>query len=138
MHVTTPHPSGVPTPPRSTATSSLLAITRQELRIARHATIGASTRTLCVHPTAGVLQQLVGLRAGSALEEDVFAGTTAWTVQVLEGRLRLAGGRPSWIGLPGDFFVGHPGAQQLYAERDTALLVTTVRPHAASSASVGQ
>jgi hypothetical protein len=129
---------GVSSTFQSAATSSLLTITRQELRIARHSTTGASARMLCLHPTAGVVQQLVGLRAGSALAEDVLAGATAWTVQVLEGRLRLAGGRPSWIGLPGDLLIGHPGDQQLFAERDTALLVTTVRPHAASSTPMNQ
>ena len=138
MRVSMPPSPGASTPFHSTATSSLLAITRQELRIARHATMGASTRILCLHPTAGVIQQLVGLRAGSALVEDVLAGATAWTVQVLEGRLRLAGGRPSWIGLPGDFLIGHPGDQELYAERDAAMLVTTVRPHAAPSVGVDQ
>ena len=136
MHVSMPHSPGVPTPFPLTATSSLLAITRQELRIARYSTIGASVRVLCHHPTAGPVQQLVGLRAGSALMEYVVAGATAWTVQVLEGRLRLAGARPNKIGLPGDFFVGHPDDQQLYAEHDTALLVTTVRPHTDSSAPV--
>jgi hypothetical protein len=40
--------------------------------------------------------------------------------------------------LPGDLFVGQPGDQQLCAERDTALLVTTVRPHVAPPAAVGQ
>ena len=138
MRVSMPHAPGVSTPFHSTATSSLLALTRQELRIARHSTSGASARILCLHPTAGVVQQLVGLRAGAPLAEDVLVGATAWTVQVLEGRLRLAGGRPNWIGLPGNFFVGHPGDQQLCAERDTALLVTTVRPHAVQSTAVSQ
>ena len=133
MRVSMPCSPGISSPFHSTATSSLLSLTRQELRIARHSTIGVSVRILCLHPTAGVVQQLVGLRAGSALAEDILAGVTAWTIHVLEGRLRLVGGRPSWIGLPGDLFVGHPGDQHLCAERDTALLVTTVRPHATSS-----
>jgi hypothetical protein len=106
--------------------SFLLAVARQQLNLARHATAGCAARTICGDSRGPLRQSVVALRAGHVLGSEVTAGSSAWTAQVLQGQVLLTVGRARRFAWPGELLPGPISAHELIAVNDSVLLMTTV------------
>lgn len=105
--------------------SSLIALARQQLKIAREASSGRSAKTVYGGHDHVLRQTLIALAAGYKLNEHDNPGEA--TVHVLHGRVRLDSGDVSWEGSPGDFLIA-PGARHtLVAIEDSAVLLTVAK-----------
>jgi quercetin dioxygenase-like cupin family protein len=118
--------------------SSLTALARAQLKIAREASSGRSAKTVYGGNEHVLRQTLIALAAGHGLDEHDSPGEA--TVHVLQGRVRLSSGDSSWEGSPGDLLVVPDARHALAALEDSAVLLTvakhgypdptTHRPHA--------
>jgi hypothetical protein len=106
--------------------SFLLAVARQQLNLARHATAGRSTLTICGDGSGPLCHSIVALRAGEVLGPELSAGSSAWTFQVLQGQVVLTSGRNRRFGWPGELLAGPACPYELVAAHDTVLLMTFV------------
>lgn len=79
--------------------SSLTALARQQLTIARQASSGRSAQTVYGGPEHMLRQTLIALAAGHRPDEHDNPGET--TVHVLHGGVRLSAGDVGWEGFPG-------------------------------------
>ncbi|MHC9294518.1 cupin domain-containing protein [Mycobacterium sp. LTG2003] len=109
---------------------SLTALARQQLASARTATSGRSAHTVYGGHEHALRQTLIALTQGSGLDEHESPGEA--TLQVIEGRVRLANAEASWEGSPGDHIVIPRTRHTLHALADSVVLLTVVKtmgPH---------
>jgi quercetin dioxygenase-like cupin family protein len=101
---------------------SLIALARQQLKLARTASSGRSAQTVYGGHEHTLRQTLITLAAGRRLDEHDSPGEA--TVHVLHGRVRLAAGDLAWEGSPGDLIVVPAARHTLEAIEDSAVLLT--------------
>lgn len=102
--------------------SSLTALVRQQLELARQASSGRSAHTVFGGHEHVLRQTLVALAAGHGLDEHESPGEA--TLHVLHGRVRLSAGDLGWEGSPGDLLVIPDARHALDALEDSAVLLT--------------
>ena len=100
--------------------SCLLTIARQELTRATNSPHGRSERVLFGDQPGSSRISVLALRAAVHRPEPL---ETAWTVQVLAGRVRLRHPTRTWVGFPGDLITG-PAGGSLTADADAAVLLS--------------
>jgi len=105
--------------------SSLTALIRQQLALARDTSSGRSARTVYGGHEHVLRQTLIALAAGQLLEEHENPGEA--TVHVLHGRVRLAAGEESWDGSSGDLLIVPDSRHSLEALADAAVLLTVAK-----------
>lgn len=102
--------------------SSLTALARQQLKIARTAPSGRSAQTVYGGHEHMLRQTVIALAEGRTLAEHDSPGEA--TVHVLHGRVRLTTGDVAWEGSPGDLIVVPAARHALEAIEDSAVLLT--------------
>lgn len=102
--------------------SSLTALARQQLKLARAASSGRSAQTVFGGHEHVLRQTLIALAAGRRLDEHDSPGEA--TVHVLHGRVRLVAGDLGWEGSPGDLIVVPLTRHALEALEDSVVLLT--------------
>lgn len=105
--------------------SSLTALARQQLKIAKEASSGRSAHTVYGGHEHMLRQTLVALNAGRRLDEHENPGEA--TVHVLHGRVRLSSGDVGWEGSPGDLIIVPNARHALEALEDSAVLLTVAK-----------
>ncbi|HSL06648.1 MAG TPA: cupin domain-containing protein [Pseudonocardiaceae bacterium] len=105
--------------------SSLTALAREQLKIARQASGGRSAKTVYGGHEHVLRQTLIALAAGHRLDEHDNPGEA--TVHVLHGRVRLSAGEIGWEGSPGDLLIVPVGRHALDALEDSAVLLTVAK-----------
>ncbi len=104
--------------------SSLEAVAREQLDLARDASSGRSSRVVYGGRGHALRQTVMALAAGQMLGEHENPGEA--TVHVLHGRVRLAAGETSWDGSPGDLLIVPERRHTLEALEAAAVLLTVV------------
>ncbi|RFS45632.1 cupin domain-containing protein [Micromonospora craniellae] len=102
--------------------SSLSTLAEEQLDLARVAQSGRSARTVYGGSGHKLRQTLVALALGKSLAEHDSPGEA--TLQVLQGRVRLVALNQSWTGGEGDLLVIPKARHSLYADEDSAVLLT--------------
>ncbi len=102
--------------------SSLTALAREQLKIARQASSGRSAKTVYGGHEHVLRQTLIALTAGHKLDEHINSGES--TVHVLHGRVRLSAGEVNWEGCAGDLLIVPDARNALEALEDSAVLLT--------------
>ncbi|GAA1314420.1 cupin domain-containing protein [Pseudonocardia xinjiangensis] len=105
--------------------SSLTALARQQLELARNASSGRSAQTVFGGHEHVLRQTVIALAAGHGLDEHESPGEA--TVHVLHGRVRLSAGEEGWEGSPGDLLIVPPARHTLDALTDSAVLLTVAK-----------
>lgn len=105
--------------------SSLTALARQQLNLARNASSGRSSRTVYGGHEHVLRQTLIALAAGQVLDEHENPGEA--TVHVLTGRVRLVAGDTSWEGSAGDLLIVPDARHTLEAVEAAAVLLTVAK-----------
>ncbi len=102
--------------------SSLTALIREQLELARASSSGRSAHTVFGGHEHVLHQTLIALAAGHGLDEHDSPGDA--TVHVLHGRVRLRAGEDGWGGSPGDLLIVPSTRHSLDALEDSAVLLT--------------
>lgn len=105
--------------------SSLTALARDQLAIARSASSGRSASTVFGGHENVMRQTLIALAAGQQLGEHENPGEA--TVHVLQGRVRLHSARDEWEGSPGDLLVVPDHRHDLEALEDAVVLLSVAK-----------
>ena len=105
--------------------SSLTALMRHQLELARNASSGRSARTVFGGHEQTLRQTMIALPAGSHLAEHENPGEA--TVQVLQGRVTLRAGDVSWEGSPGDLLIVPQARHSLEAIEESVVLLTVAK-----------
>ena len=105
--------------------SSLTALMRHQLELARNASSGRSARTVFGGHEQALRQTMIALAAGSHLAEHENPGEA--TVQVLQGRVTLRAGDVSWEGSPGDLLIVPQARHSLEAIEESVVLLTVAK-----------
>ena len=102
--------------------SSLTALARQQLELAREAPSGRSAHAVFGGHEHVLRQTLIALAAGQRLNEHESPGEA--TLHVLHGRVCLTSGTRGWEGSPGDLLIIPDARHALEALEDSAVLLT--------------
>jgi quercetin dioxygenase-like cupin family protein len=102
--------------------SSLTALGRGQLELARAASSGRSAHTVFGGHEHVLHQTLIALAAGHGLDEHDSPGDA--TVHVLHGRVCLHAGTDSWEGSAGDLLIVPAVRHTLDALEDSTVLLT--------------
>jgi quercetin dioxygenase-like cupin family protein len=105
--------------------SSLTALARQQLKLARAASSGRSADTVYGGHEHVLRQTVIAMVAGRRLDEHDNPGEA--TVHVLFGRVRLVAGDIAWEGALGDLLVVPVARHALDAIEDSAVLLTVAK-----------
>jgi quercetin dioxygenase-like cupin family protein len=105
--------------------SSLTALAREQLKIARQASSGRSAHTVYGGHDHVLRQTLIALAASHKLDEHDNPGEA--TLHVLHGRVRLNAGDVSWEGSPGDLLIVPAARHSLDALEDSTVLLTVAK-----------
>jgi quercetin dioxygenase-like cupin family protein len=105
--------------------ASLIALAREQLKIAREASSGRSARTVFGGHEHVLRQTVIALAAGHRLDEHANPGEA--TVFVLTGRVRMASGDAEWEGSPGDLLTVPDAPHSLDGIEDSAVLLTVAK-----------
>jgi quercetin dioxygenase-like cupin family protein len=103
---------------------SLVALGREHLERARHASSGRSAESLFSGHEHVMRQTVVAMTAETVLAEHANPGEA--TVQVLQGRVVLRSGNDVWEAREGDLLVVPPARHDLRAVVDAVIVLTTV------------
>jgi len=104
--------------------TSLTALAREQLELARAATSGRSAHTVFGGSEHQLRQTLIALASGRMLDEHSNPGDA--TVHVLHGRVRLASGDVNWDGAAGHLIAIPDAVHSLEALEDSVVLLTVV------------
>lgn len=104
---------------------SLDALAREHLGKATTASSGRSATTVYGGHEATLRQTVIAMAQGMTLAEHENPGEA--TVQVLNGRVRLASGSTSWEGRRGDLLVVPQQPHSLEALEDAVVLLTVAK-----------
>jgi quercetin dioxygenase-like cupin family protein len=102
--------------------SSLTALAREQLKLAKQAASGRSADTVYGGHEHVLRQTLIAMVAGRELGEHENPGEA--TVHVLQGRVRLNGNGHRWEGSPGDLLIVPTARHSLEALEDSVVLLT--------------
>ena len=105
--------------------SSLKALARQQLKLARQAASGRSADTVYGGHEHTLRQTVIALLAGRGLSEHENPGES--TVHVLQGRVRLQGNGQGWEGVSGDLLIVPDARHSLEALEDSVVLLTVAK-----------
>lgn len=105
--------------------SSLTALVRQQLELAKRTSSGRSAQTVFGGHEHVLRQTVIALAAGHGLAEHDSPGEA--TVHVLHGRVRLSTGDLDWEGSPGDLLIVPSARHSLDAIEDSAVLLTVAK-----------
>lgn len=105
--------------------SSLSALARQQLVIAKSASSGRSAATVVGGHEKVMRQTVIALAAGHKLGEHENPGEA--TIHVLNGRIRLNSANDSWEGSPGDLLIVPDHRHDLEAMQDAVVLLTVAK-----------
>lgn len=105
--------------------SSLTALARTQLTLAKQAPSGRSAHTVFGGHEHVLRQTLIALTAGTSLAEHENPGEA--TVQVLHGRIRLVNAETSWDGSPGDLLIVPDARHSLEAVEASVILLTVAK-----------
>jgi len=104
--------------------TSLTALAREQLELAKGASSGRSASTVFGGHEHSLRQTVIALAGGRRLDDHANPGEA--TVQVLLGRVRLAAGEVSWDGAAGHLISVPDATHSLEALEDSAVLLTVV------------
>ena len=102
--------------------SSLTALAREQMKLAKQASSGRSADTVYGGHEHTLRQTVIALVAGYGLGEHENPGEA--TVHVLQGRVRLNGDGHGWEGSPGDLLIVPTARHTLDALEDSVVLLT--------------
>jgi len=105
--------------------SSLTALAREQLKIARQSSSGRSAHTVYGGHEHRLRQTVIALAAGHSMAEHDSPGES--TVHVLHGRVLLIAADVSWEGSPGDLIIVPGTRHALEALEDSVVLLTVAK-----------
>jgi quercetin dioxygenase-like cupin family protein len=105
--------------------TSLTALSREQLKLAKTSPNGRSASTVYGGHENVLRQTLIALIGGQRLSEHESPGEA--TVHVLHGRVRLRAGDDRWDGSPGDLIVVPDTRHDLEALEDSVVLLTVAK-----------
>jgi len=105
--------------------SSLTALARQQLELARAASSGRSAATVYGGHEHVLRQTVIAIVGGRGLDEHVNPGEA--TVHVLSGRVILNAAGNAWNGSPGDLLIVPESVHNLQAVEDSVVLLTVAK-----------
>lgn len=112
--------------------SSLTALAREQLELARTASSGRSASTVYGGHEHVLRQTVIALLGGRRLDEHANPGEA--TVHVLHGRVSLSATGNTWRGSPGDLLVIPDSRHSLEALEDSVVLLTVAKTPPTTSA----
>lgn len=105
--------------------SSLSALAREQLELARTSSSGRSAATVYGGHEHVLRQTLIALIGGRRLDEHANPGEA--TVHVLHGRVSLSAAGNAWSGSPGDLLIVPDAMHALEALEDAVVLLTVAK-----------
>jgi quercetin dioxygenase-like cupin family protein len=105
--------------------SSLGALAREQLELARASSSGRSASTVYGGHEHVLRQTMIALIGGRRLDEHANPGEA--TVYVLSGRVSLNAGDHAWNGSPGDLLIVPDSIHSLEALEDSVVLLTVAK-----------
>jgi quercetin dioxygenase-like cupin family protein len=106
--------------------TSLTALAREQLEVARAASSGRSAHTVYGGHERSLRQTLIAMTAGTELGDHETNGES--TLHVLHGRVRVTNHTAQWEGSAGDHIVIPDSRHGLHALEDSAVLLTVSNP----------
>lgn len=104
---------------------SLVALAREQLKIARTASSGRSASTVYGGHERVLRQTVIALVSGQKLDEHANPGEA--TIHVLTGRVSLSAVAEVWQGVAGDLLIVPDSLHTLEALEDSAVLLTVAK-----------